>query len=121
MTWLLPPPLILVFGAVVQASGDSTVDGGALQEALRVAVATRRGYCSWDVDHAGWVVTLHSPDEQDLSGRTPDEGTRVGLDVADGTAAGDGAVPGRRPRPRTSAGGRIQQRVMYAAPHLRSN
>jgi hypothetical protein len=31
---------------------------------------TRRGYCSWTVDHAGWVVTLHSPEEQTLSGKT---------------------------------------------------
>src|SRR5215207_4164022 len=40
------------------------------QDALRRAIATRRGYCSWTVDHAGWVVTLHSPDEQDFYGKT---------------------------------------------------
>jgi hypothetical protein len=27
----------------------------------------------WDVDHAGWVVTLHSPEEQDFYGRTLEE------------------------------------------------
>jgi hypothetical protein len=59
--------------AVAQAGGDPTLDGRALQDALRAAIATRRGYCSWDVDHAGWVVTLHSPDEQDFSGRTLEE------------------------------------------------
>ena len=29
-----------------------------------------RGSCSWDVDQAGWVVRLHSPDEQDSYGTT---------------------------------------------------
>ena len=33
------------------------------------AIATRDGYCWWDVDHAGWVVTLDSPREQ-FYGRT---------------------------------------------------
>jgi hypothetical protein len=41
--------------------------------ARRRAIATRRGYCSWDVDHAGWVVSLHSPEEQDFYGRTLEE------------------------------------------------
>jgi hypothetical protein len=27
------------------------------------AIATRGGYCWWDVDYAGWVVTLDSPRE----------------------------------------------------------
>jgi len=32
-------------------------------------------YCSWPVDHAGctWVVTLHSSEEQDFSGKTLEE------------------------------------------------
>ena len=38
------------------------------------AIASRRGYCSWDVDHASWVVTLHSPEEQTFCGRTLEEG-----------------------------------------------
>ena len=38
-----------------------------------MAIATRRGSCSWDVDHAGWVVTLHSPEEQDFYSRTLEE------------------------------------------------
>ena len=37
-------------------------------------ITTRLGYCSWNVDHAGWVVTLHSPDEQDFYGQTLEEG-----------------------------------------------
>jgi len=50
-------------GAVAQAGVDPTLEGRALQDSLRRAIATRRGYCSWTVDHAGWVVTLHSPEE----------------------------------------------------------
>jgi hypothetical protein len=61
-------------GAVAQAGVDPMLAGRALQDALRSAIATRRGYCSWDVDHAGWVVTLHSPEEQDFYGRTLEEG-----------------------------------------------
>jgi hypothetical protein len=60
-------------GAVAQAGVDPTLDDRALQDAIRAAIATRRGYCSWDVDHAGWVVTLHSPDEQDFYGTTLEE------------------------------------------------
>lgn len=59
--------------AVAQAGVDSTLDGRALQDALRRAIATRCGDCSWTVDHAGWVVTLHSPDEQDFYGKTLEE------------------------------------------------
>jgi hypothetical protein len=59
--------------AVAQAGVDPTLDGRALQDALRSAIATRRGSCSWTVDHAGWVVTLHSPEEQDFYGKTLEE------------------------------------------------
>ncbi len=60
-------------GAVAQAGVDPTLEGRTLRDALRRAIASRRGSCSWDVDHAGWVVTLHSPDEQDFYGRTLEE------------------------------------------------
>ncbi len=60
-------------GTVAHAGVDPTLDGRALQDALRRAIATRRGYCSWTVDHAGWVVTLHSADERDFYGRTLEE------------------------------------------------
>ncbi len=60
-------------GTVAYARVDPTLEARALQDALRRAIATRRGYCSWDVDHAGWVVTLHSPDEHDSYGRTLEE------------------------------------------------
>jgi hypothetical protein len=60
-------------GAVAQAGIEPTLEGRALQDALRRAIATHRGYCSWDVEHASWVVTLHSPDEQDFYGKTLEE------------------------------------------------
>ncbi len=34
---------------------------------------TRRSECSWDVDYAGWVVTLHSLEEQDIYSETREE------------------------------------------------
>jgi hypothetical protein len=46
-----------------------TLEARALQDPLRRAIATRRGSCSWDVDHAGWVVTVHSPVELTVYGR----------------------------------------------------
>jgi hypothetical protein len=36
-------------------------------------VPTHCDYCSWTVDHAGWVVTLYSPEEQVNYGRTLEE------------------------------------------------
>ena len=45
-------------GTLAHAGVDPTLEGRALQDALRAAIATRRGYCWWDVDHAGWAVTL---------------------------------------------------------------
>ena len=50
-------------GTVANAGVDPTLEGRALQDALRRAIASRRGYCWGDVDHAGWVVTLSSPEE----------------------------------------------------------
>jgi hypothetical protein len=60
---------------LAHAGVDPTLDGRALQAALRAAIATRRGSCSWNIDHAGckWVVTLHSPEEQDFYDRTLEE------------------------------------------------
>jgi hypothetical protein len=34
---------------------------------------TRRGYCSRDDDHADWVVTLRSPEEQDICSKKLEE------------------------------------------------
>jgi hypothetical protein len=55
---------------VAQAGVDPTLEGRAPRDGLRAAIATRGGSCSWDVDHAGWVVTLHSREEQNFSGKT---------------------------------------------------
>jgi hypothetical protein len=60
-------------GAIDQAGVDPTLEGRALQDALRRAIATRRGSCSWTVDHAGWVVAPHSLEEQTFSGKTFEE------------------------------------------------
>jgi hypothetical protein len=61
------------------AGVDPTLEGRALQDALGVAVATRGGSCSWDVDHAGWVVTLSSPERQEFYGRTLEEALACSL------------------------------------------
>jgi hypothetical protein len=60
-------------GAVAQAGVDPTLESRALQVALGRAIATLRGYCSWDIDHAGSVVTLPFPEEHDLYGKTLEE------------------------------------------------
>jgi hypothetical protein len=62
-----------IAGTVAYAGVDPTLGGRALQDALLRAIAHRRGYCLWDVDHAGWVVTLSSPEEQLFYGRTLEE------------------------------------------------
>ena len=60
-------------GAVGHAGVAPTRKRRALHDALRRAIAHRRGYCSWTVDHAGWVVALHSPEEQDFYWKTLEE------------------------------------------------
>jgi hypothetical protein len=59
--------------AIAQAGVNSTCDGRARQDALCRSIATRGGSSWWDVDRAGWVVTLRSPEEQIFSGRTLEE------------------------------------------------
>jgi hypothetical protein len=39
-------------GAVARAGNDPTLEARALQDALQRAIATRRDYCPWTVDHA---------------------------------------------------------------------
>ena len=56
-----------------QAGVDPTLEGRALQDALRRAIATRRGSCDGTVDHAGWVVMLLFPEEQTFYGKTLEE------------------------------------------------
>lgn len=59
--------------AITLAGVDPTLEGRALQDAILVAIADRQGYHSWDLDHAGWVVTPHHPEEQIFYGRTLEE------------------------------------------------
>ena len=66
-------------GTVAYAGVDPTLEGRALQDALLREIAARRGYCWWTVDHAGWVVTLDSPEEQTVSGKTIEKGLTWGL------------------------------------------
>lgn len=58
---------------IVQAGVDPTLEGRALQDAVLSAIADRQGYLGWDVDHAGWLVFLHSPDQETFHGRTLEE------------------------------------------------
>src|SRR4051812_2949494 len=73
------PPILPrdLAGTVAFAGVDPTLEGRALQNALLREIAARGGYCWWDVDHAGWVVTGrpkgHSPREE-FYGRTLEEG-----------------------------------------------
>jgi hypothetical protein len=60
-------------GTIAYAGIDPALEGRALQDPLRAAIAARRGYSWWDVDHAGWVVTLDRPERQEFSGRTLEE------------------------------------------------
>jgi hypothetical protein len=55
---------------VAQAGVDPTLEARAVQDAARRAIPSRLWYCSWTVDHASWVVTRHSPEEQDVSSKT---------------------------------------------------
>lgn len=66
----LPPELA---GAIAQAGVDPTLEGQALQAALRSAIADRRGYVSWDVGEMGWLVVLHHPHDATFHGRTLEE------------------------------------------------
>jgi hypothetical protein len=56
-------------GTVAHAGIDPTLEGRALQDALRAAIPTRGGYCWWDVDHAGSVVTLDAPERHEFYGK----------------------------------------------------
>ena len=57
-------------GAVARAGVDPTLPPRALQDALRGAIADRRGYVAWDVDAAGWVVALLRPEREDFRAPT---------------------------------------------------
>jgi hypothetical protein len=69
----------VALGTVAHAGVDSTLEGRARQDALRAAIAERRGSCWWDVDHAGWVVALDRPERHEFYGRTLEEALARGL------------------------------------------
>jgi phage terminase large subunit-like protein len=58
---------------IAQTGVDPTLEGLDLQDAILSAIADRRGYLSWDVDHADWLVFLHHPEEETFHGRTLEE------------------------------------------------
>jgi hypothetical protein len=60
-------------GTVAYAGVDPTLEGRALQDALRAAITSRRRYYPWDVDRPDWEVALHAPHHQDLSGKICEE------------------------------------------------
>jgi hypothetical protein len=49
--------------AVTKRGLASTLEGRSQLDAHRRVIATRRDFCSCTVDHAGWVVPLHSQEE----------------------------------------------------------
>ena len=59
--------------AVARAGVDPTAEPRPLQDALKRAIADRRGYVDWDVDHAGWRVDLLAPEREAFFGRTLEE------------------------------------------------
>jgi hypothetical protein len=62
-----------VTGTDRQAGVKPTLEIRVLQSALRGAIATRHGYCSWTVDLAGWVVTLDALERHEFSDRMLEE------------------------------------------------
>ena len=59
--------------AIARAGVDPTAEPRPLQDALKRAIADRRGYVAWDVDHAGWVVELLRPERERFHGWTLEE------------------------------------------------
>ena len=50
--------------------GDDTDAAIGRRDRLRAAIARLGGHCDWRVDSAGWVVTLHLPEERTFVGPT---------------------------------------------------
>ena len=59
--------------AIARAGVDPTAAPRPLQDALKAAIADRRGHVAWDVDHAGRAVELPRPERQAFHGRTLEE------------------------------------------------
>ena len=56
---------------VTETNSGLTLDKG--QDAIRSAIASRGG-CFCSIHHANWVVTLRSPEDQEISGETLGKG-----------------------------------------------
>ena len=59
--------------AIARAGVDPTAEPRALRDALKAAIADRRGYAAWDVDEIGWRVDLLRPDRESFRGATLEE------------------------------------------------
>jgi hypothetical protein len=68
------PGLPVSVFTLTEVGADPTPVSGAPCDMLRAAIAQHGGYCDWTVDHTGWVVTLHLPEEQVFSGSTLENG-----------------------------------------------
>jgi hypothetical protein len=55
---------------VARAGVDATLSDRSLVDALRSAIADRRGYVAWDVDEVGWRVELLHPERETFGGQT---------------------------------------------------
>ena len=70
MRRLLAPDLA---GTTVQVRVDPTLEGCEARDSILTATGNRRGYLGWEADHAGWIVSLHAPEEQSFDGHTLEE------------------------------------------------
>jgi hypothetical protein len=60
-------------GDIRRVGVDPTAAPRALQDALKAAIADRRGSVERDVDRAGWAVVLLRPERETFRGRTLEE------------------------------------------------
>ena len=69
----MPKSGALHFGAPRLISLMGRVWGRTKEKLPLIWPLDRPGSCWWDVDHAGWVVTLDAPERQKCSGPTLEE------------------------------------------------
>ena len=82
------------------------VPGGPC-DMLRADIAQHGGFCDWTIDHTGWVVTLHLPEEQVFSGSTLEDGLLSCL-----------AWLGAAPRRRVLSRGCTSPRITFPTGHF---
>jgi hypothetical protein len=56
-----------------QAGINLAAEPSARRDMLRAAIAQHGGVVDWTLDHSGWVVVLHLPEERTFSGGTLEE------------------------------------------------